>query len=41
MDALIFSTPSNNFKSVFVAGQKIDRNSVQWKADFVKTMTEL
>jgi formimidoylglutamate deiminase len=41
MDALIFSTPSNNFKSVFVAGQKIDRNPVQWKADFVKTMTEL
>ena len=41
MDALIFSTPSNNFKSVFVAGKKIEHNSVQWKADFVKTMTEL
>jgi formimidoylglutamate deiminase len=41
MDALIFSTPSNNFKSVFVAGKKIEHNSIQWKADFVKTMTEL
>jgi formimidoylglutamate deiminase len=41
MDALIFSTPSNNFKSVFVAGKKIEHNSVQWKADFVKTMAEL
>ena len=41
MDALIFSTPSNNFKNVFVAGKKIEHNSVQWKADFVKTMAEL
>jgi hypothetical protein len=41
MDALIFSTPSNNFKSVFVAGKKIEHNSVQWRADFVKTMAEL
>ena len=41
MDALIFSTPSNNFKSVFVGGKKIERNLVQWKADFIKTMAEL
>ena len=41
MDALIFSTPSNNFKSVFVGGKKIDRNLIQWKADFIKTMAEL
>ena len=41
MDALIFSTPSNNFKSVFVGGKKIERNLIQWKADFIKTMAEL
>jgi formimidoylglutamate deiminase len=41
MDAFIFSTPSNNFKSVFVAGKKIELNLVQWRADFVKTMAEL
>jgi hypothetical protein len=28
-------------KSVFVAGKKIEHNSVQWRADFVKTMAEL
>ncbi|MEY3077752.1 MAG: hypothetical protein RI892_810, partial [Pseudomonadota bacterium] len=31
----------NNFKSVFVAGKKIEHNLVQWRADFVKTMAEL
>ena len=41
MDALIFSTPSNNIKSVFVAGNKIERKSGQWRTNFVKTMAEL
>jgi len=41
MDALIFSTPSNNIKSIFVAGNKIERKSGQWRTNFVKTMAEL
>jgi formimidoylglutamate deiminase len=41
MDALIFSTPSSNLKSIFVAGQKISLNSDPWKAKFAQTMAQL
>jgi formimidoylglutamate deiminase len=41
MDALIFSTPSSSFKSIFVAGQKISLNSDPWKAKFAQTMAQL
>jgi formimidoylglutamate deiminase len=41
MDALIFSTPSSSFKSIFVAGQKISLNSNPWKAKFAQTMAQL
>ena len=41
LDALIFSTPSANFKSIFVAGKKLDANSDRWKPQFIQTMSQL